>query len=100
MSITGVSATAGIAAAAALAPVNPVAAVGAASTAVKGAGKVVDAHNEHTVENTTAAESRIRDTDMASEMVKYTKESMLQQVTESIMAQANQSKQGVLSLLQ
>ena len=37
---------------------------------------------------------------MASEMVKYTKESMLQKVTESIMAQANQSTQGVLSLLQ
>ena len=57
-------------------------------------------NEDNVVENTTAAESRIRDTDMASEMVKYTKESMLQQVTESIMAQANQSTQGVLSLLQ
>ena len=54
--VTGsLQATAGIAAAAALAPVNPVAAAGAVSTAVKGAGKVVGAHNEHTVENTTAA---------------------------------------------
>ena len=57
-------------------------------------------NDNNILENTTAAESRIRDTDMASEMVKYTKESMLQQVTESIMAQANQSTQGVLSLLQ
>ena len=62
---------------------------------------------EHTVdnenniiENTTAAESRIRDTDMAELMVKHSKESILEQVGQSMMAQANQSTQGVLSLLQ
>lgn len=52
------------------------------------------------VENTQAAESRIRDTDMADEMVRYTKNNILTQAGEAMMAQANQSKQGVLSLLQ
>lgn len=52
------------------------------------------------VENTTAAESEIRDTDMASEMVQYSKNNILQQAGQSMLAQANQSKQGVLSLLQ
>ena len=51
-------------------------------------------------ENTTAAESRIRDTDMATEMVNNTKLSVLEQAVTSMMAQANQSTQGVLSLLQ
>ena len=61
---------------------------------------------EHTInnlnttsENTSAAESRIRDTDMASEMVEYSKNNILQQVGQSMLAQANQANQGVLSLL-
>ncbi|MCF0129244.1 MAG: flagellin [Pseudobutyrivibrio sp.] len=54
---------------------------------------------DNVVENTTAAESRIRDTDMADEMVKYSKNNILQQAGQSMLAQANQSTQGVLSLL-
>lgn len=56
--------------------------------------------DKNTEENTTAAESRIRDTDMADEMVKFSKENILSQVGQSMLAQANQSTQGVLSLLQ
>ena len=62
---------------------------------------------EHTIanldnvsENTSSAESRIRDTDMASEMVNYSKNNILAQAGQSMLAQANQSNQGVLSLLQ
>ena len=62
---------------------------------------------EHTVanldnvsENTSSAESRIRDTDMADEMVTYSKNNILAQAGQSMLAQANQSTQGVLSLLQ
>lgn len=55
---------------------------------------------DNVVENTTAAESRIRDTDMAEEMVTYTKNNILQQAGQSMLAQANQANQGVLSLLQ
>lgn len=62
---------------------------------------------EHTVanldnisENTQSAESRIRDTDMAEEMVTYSKNNILQQAGQSMLAQANQANQGVLSLLQ
>ena len=62
---------------------------------------------EHTVanldttsENTQAAESRIRDTDMANTMVEYSKNNILAQAGQSMLAQANQSTQGVLSLLQ
>ena len=51
------------------------------------------------VENTTAAESLIRDTDMASEMVRYSNNNILAQAGQSMLAQANQSNQGVLSLL-
>ncbi len=51
-------------------------------------------------ENTQAAESRIRDTDMAEEMVTYSKNNILQQAGQSMLAQANQANQGVLSLLQ
>jgi len=61
---------------------------------------------EHTIknldnvnENTTAAESQIRDTDMAAEMVKYSNNNILAQAGQSMLAQANQSNQGVLSLL-
>jgi flagellin len=50
-------------------------------------------------ENLTASESRIRDVDMASEMTKFTKLQILQQAGTSMLAQANQSSQGVLSLL-
>ena len=55
---------------------------------------------DNVVENTTAAESRIRDTDMAKEMVKYSNLNILGQAGQSMLAQANQSNQGVLSLLQ
>ena len=53
-----------------------------------------------TAENTQAAESRIRDVDMATEMVEYSKNNILAQAGQSMLAQANQSNQGVLSLLQ
>ena len=62
---------------------------------------------EHTInnldttsENTSAAESRIRDTDMATEMVEYSKNNILAQAGQSMLSQANQQTQGVLSLLQ
>ena len=62
---------------------------------------------EHTInnldtnaENTQAAESRIRDTDMADEMVQYSKNNILSQAGQSMLTQANQQTQGVLSLLQ
>ena len=58
------------------------------------------ANLDNVVENTTAAESRIRDTDMATEMVKYSNQNILQQAGQAMLAQANQSNQGVLSLLQ
>ena len=58
------------------------------------------ANLDNVVENTTAAESRIRDTDMAEEMVEYSKNNILMQAGQSVLAQANQSTQGVLSLLQ
>lgn len=61
---------------------------------------------EHTInnlgatsENLTAAESRIRDTDMASEMMNFTKQNILMQAAQSMLAQANQQPQGVLQLL-
>ena len=52
-----------------------------------------------TAENTQAAESRIRDVDMATEMVEYSKNNILAQAGQSMLAQANQATQGVLSLL-
>lgn len=62
---------------------------------------------EHTIknldnisENTSAAESRIRDTDMSTEMVKYTNNNILAQAGQAMLAQSNQSNQGVLTLLQ
>ena len=55
---------------------------------------------DNVVENTTAAESQIRDTDMASTMVEYTKNNILMQAGQSMLAQANQSTKGVMSLLQ
>lgn len=58
------------------------------------------ANLDTTSENTQSAESRIRDTDMASEMVTYSKNNILAQAGQSMLAQANQSTQGVLSLLQ
>jgi len=54
---------------------------------------------DNVVENTTAAESAIRDTDMAKEMVQFSKNNILAQAGQSMLAQANQSNQGVLSLL-
>ena len=90
---------------------------GAAISAIAGALSKVSAQRsklgalqnrlEHTIanldvaaENSQAAESRIRDTDMASEMVQYSKNNILAQAGQSMLAQANQSNQGVLSLLQ
>ncbi|MFQ9192939.1 MAG: flagellin [Candidatus Gastranaerophilaceae bacterium] len=58
------------------------------------------ANLDNVVENTTSAESRIRDTDMAETMVEYSKNNILAQAGQSMLAQANQSNQGVLSLLQ
>ena len=55
---------------------------------------------DNVVENTTSAESQIRDTDMATEMVKYSNANILQQAGQSMLAQSNQANQGVLSLLQ
>ncbi len=55
---------------------------------------------DNTSENTQSAESRIRDTDMAEEMLEYSKNNILQQAGQTILAQANQSTQGVLQLLQ
>lgn len=56
--------------------------------------------DDNTAENMQAAESRIRDTDMADEMTRFSKESILQQAATSMLAQANQANQGVVSLLQ
>ena len=56
--------------------------------------------DDNTAENMQAAESRTRDTDMADEMTRFSKESILQQAATSMLAQANQANQGVLSLLQ
>ena len=58
------------------------------------------ANLDNVVENTTASESRIRDTDMAEEMVEYSKNNILAQAGQSMLAQANQATQGVLALLQ
>ncbi len=58
------------------------------------------ANLDTTSENTAAAESRLRDTDMAEMMVTYSKNNILQQAGQSMLAQANQATQGVLSLLQ
>ncbi len=55
--------------------------------------------DDNTAENLQAAESRIRDTDMADEMTRFSKENILQQAATSMLAQANQANQGVLSLL-
>lgn len=57
------------------------------------------ANADNTAENLTAAESRIRDVNMADEMVKYSKNNILQQAAQSMLAQANQSTQGVLSII-
>ena len=57
------------------------------------------ANLDNVVENTTAAESQIRDTDMAAEMVKFSNNNILAQAGQAMLAQANQSNQGVLSLL-
>ena len=54
---------------------------------------------DNVVENTTAAESQIRDTDMAAEMVKYSNNNILAQAGQSMLAQANQANQGVLAIL-
>ncbi len=97
--------------------VDSFAAAGKSMTAIQGAISKVSAQRsalgalqnrlEHTIanldnvaENTSSAESRIRDTDMAEEMVEYSKNNILAQAGQSMLAQANQSTQGVLSLLQ
>ena len=58
------------------------------------------ANADNTAENLQAAESRIRDVDMAEEMVKFSRDNILQQAAQSMLAQANQATQGVLALLQ
>ena len=58
------------------------------------------ANLDNVVENTTAAESQIRDADMATEMVKYSNNNILMQAGQAMLAQANQANQGVMSLLQ
>ena len=55
--------------------------------------------DDNTAENLQSAESLLRDTDMAEEMTRFSKENILQQAATSMLAQANQSNQGVLSLL-
>ncbi len=57
-------------------------------------------HQENTIENTQQAESLIRDTDMAEEMLEYSNQNILEQAGVSMLSQANQQKQGILSLLQ
>ena len=57
-------------------------------------------NDDNTAENLQSAESRIRDVDMADEMTRFSKESILQQAATSMLAQANQANQSVLSLLQ
>ena len=57
------------------------------------------ANEQNVVENTTSAESRIRDTDMAKEMVEFSKGMILENVGQAMLAQANKSNQNVLSLL-
>ncbi|MCI9445979.1 MAG: flagellin [Lachnospiraceae bacterium] len=96
--------------------VSSYAAAGSAMDAIQSAIKLVSDQRsylgalqnrlEHTIsnldnisENTSAAESRIRDVDMAEEMVEYSKNNILAQAGQSMLAQANQSNQGVLSLL-
>ena len=56
--------------------------------------------NNNNSENTQAAESRLRDADMAKEMVKYSRDSILQQSAQAMIAQANSMNERVLSLLQ
>ena len=58
------------------------------------------ANLDNVVENTTASESQVRDTDMATEMVKYSNNNILAQAGQSMLAQSNQANQGVLALLQ
>lgn len=60
----------------------------------------VIANLDNSAENTQAAESRIRDTDMAEEMVAYSSASIIAQASQSMLAQANQSTNSILSLLQ
>ena len=76
-------------------------------SAARGRMGAVQNRLEHTInnldtaaENMQTAESRIRDTDMAEEMVNYSKNNILAQAGQSMLAQANQSNQGVLTLLQ
>ncbi len=70
--------------------------IGAEQNGLEHAEKV----NGNTRENTTAGESRLRDTDMAEEMVKISMQNILEQAGQSMLAQANQTPQGVMSLLQ
>ena len=57
-------------------------------------------NNRNIAENTQSSESRLRDADMASEMVNFANSNILQQANEAILAQANQQPQGILSLFQ
>lgn len=57
-------------------------------------------NNENITKNTQTAESRIRDVDMADEMVKYSKQNILQQIAHAVLAQANMSQEAVINLLE
>ena len=80
--------------------INKVSSQRSALGAVQNRLEHTTANLNNIVENTTSAESSIRDTDMAEEMVTYSKNNILAQAGQSMLAQANQSNQGVLSLLQ
>ena len=105
LGVKGISVTGGTPARATYAIDNIADAIATVSRQRSGLGAIQN-RLEHTiknldnvVENTTAAESQIRDTDMASEMVKYSNNNILMQAGQSMLAQANQTNQGVLSLL-
>ncbi|MEO4054177.1 flagellin Hag [Solibacillus sp. CAU 1738] len=102
--LDGLDISTGLAASAAISKID--AAIKAVSTERSSLGAVQN-RLEHTInnlgaasENLTAAESRIRDTDMAAEMMAFTKNNILTQAAQSMLAQANQQPQGVLQLLQ
>ncbi len=104
LGLTGTEVTTGAAASAAISSIQTAIKAVSAQRSKLGA---VQNRLEYTInnlenysENLTSAESGIRDTDMAEEMVTYSKNNILQQAAQSMLAQANQSNQGVLSLLQ
>lgn len=105
LGVKGISVTGGTPARATYAIDNIADAISTVSKQRSGLGAIQN-RLEHTIknldnviENTTAAESQIRDTDMAAEMVKYSNNNILMQAGQAMLAQANQTNQGVLALL-